>query len=244
MDELTIDLCVDKFHKQTVFFDYFKIIKGLSPMCNSFNAALDFAFDNDCDLLFHTGADVLLNSFAAEYLLKHMNLETDFLAVGKGFDVLNGFASPAGVWIFNINIFKDKHRFRDEFVQDMKLMERVERDSGFHIKYTPSYMDLAYHHPIYTPKDIYGRLRYSTRKYDQWIIDEYNEFLVEELKHNPTNKVLKIGQLGLKNGKADLNPDKLGSKNYAKFKDEYDQIHKAFKLTGKEFYVFKKNIFP
>ena len=238
MDEFTLDICVKKLHAQTVPFDYFKVVEGKTPMCASFNACLDFAWNNNCNLLFHTASDVMAVPNALERLLEAMDIDAHYLSIGKGFDIVNGPGAAVGLWVFNMEVFRDKYRFRDEFLQDMKLCGRVEEGTGKTRVYTPKGVQIGYHHPIWTSRDIYMKYRYSTRKYKQKVIDRYIQFFENELLHNPDNKVLQIGLDAIERSKN--SNDDLKSKDYHKLAQEFDEIKKRYQLDGTEYYIYHR----
>lgn len=238
MDEFTLDVCVKKLHAQTLPFDYFKVVEGKTPMCASFNACLDFAWDNNCDLLFHTASDVMAAPYALERLLAVMDIDDHYLSIGKGFDIVNGPAAPVGLWVFNMRVFRDKYRFRDEFLQDMKLCGRVEEGTGKTRVYTDRDLQLGYHHPIWTPRDIYMKYRYSTRKYKPKVISRYIKFFENELLHNPDNKVLQIGLYAIECSQN--SNDDLRSKDHHKLAQEFDEIKDRYQLDGTEYYIYHR----
>ncbi len=235
-DELTLDMALSSLRTQTVPTPTPRVLVGLSPMCTSFNAALDYACDEGADVLLHTGADVIAEPNALESLLDVMDLDRHYLSVGSGFDILNGPGSRCGLWVFNMRILGRSFRFRDVFKQDLELCGRVESSTGTARVYTPSDLMLGYHDPIWTPRRLWLRLAYSAPKYDAGRPIKYRRFLEGELAWNPGNKVLLCGLRALDRVSRGLVPS--GSKRVGWMQEAYAEDTADLRLSGGEYYVY------
>lgn len=204
----------------------------------SFNAALDYAYDVGADLLLHTGSDVIAESFALNHLLSAMDPDLHYLSVGRGFDILNGQGAAVGLWVFNMRILGREFRFRDVFKQDLDLCNRIEEGTKTTRTYIGFGTPLGYHHPIWTPREMYMKLRYGAAKYDKRKQDQYQRFLEDELTVNPNNKVLRAGLIGLEKTAAD--PHVWGSKDPTLMEGEYHDLSRDLRLRGTEYYVYHR----
>jgi hypothetical protein len=233
-DELTLSLCEECLRQQSVPISEIKTVSGLSPTSASINACLDFAQERDADILFHTAADVFAEPNALEELLKVFDAQLHYASIGRGFDVLNGSGAPVGLWLLNIRDVGDL-RCQNEFLTDMKLIERIEQKSGKTRAYTDVSLNLGYHHPIWTPSEMFAKMRYSTQKYKPKIHQKHKAFFERELKYNPGNAVLEIGLEAMLF--SIKNPHTYASKSKAALDREFSAISGRFNLTGQEFYV-------
>ena len=236
MDELTLGLTIETLDAQSVPCASRRIIARLSPMCASFNAALDFALAERADILFHTASDVVAEPFALQALLEKMNLDENYLIVGRGFDIINGDQTSVGLWIFNMHVFGSEYRFRDIFKQDLDLCERVEQATGKTRSYAGFDRGIGYHHPIWTPKEMYLKFRYGTQKYSESKIISFERFFERELSYNPENKVLLAGKLALEKSRRE--PHRHGSKDNPKLEEEFLEATGDLYLDGSEYYVY------
>lgn len=237
-NEKTLEQCLESIKKMDADFIGTEIVSGKAPMCESFNAALDFALESGADLMFHTAADVIVEKNALSELLRVMDVEENYLSVGSGYDSIWGYKKRVGIWIFNMNVLKDKFRFRNVFKQDLDLCERIEEKTGKTRVYTPYEMTLAYHHLLWTPEELYLKYRYSLPKYDPSKQKVMEKFLQDNLEKSPKNKTLLAGLKG-----AELAKEKgliNGSKNNEEIQKEFIELTKDLDLKGDEFFVDPK----
>lgn len=236
MDEVTLPLCLDALARQTASPLEPLVIKGLVPMCASFNRALDYASDSGADLLFHTASDVIAEPWALQSLLDALDVEKHYLSVGTGHDILNGSMTRCGLWVFNMRVLGRKFRFRDVFKQDLDFCSRVEEATGFLRIYPKVERPMGYHEAIVTPIQLYTRLLYSSHKYRPEKREAYRRLLAEELAWNPRDKTLLAGLRGL--DRAESSPPPSGSKNRAQLEELFRQDTADLSLTGEECYAF------
>lgn len=235
MDELTLGLALRSLDRQSMATSSRRVVARVSPMCASFNAALDFAHDQAADLLFHTASDVIAEPDALERLVAMMDVSTHYLSVGRGFDMLNGSNTACGLWVFNMRIIGNIFRFRDVFKQDLDLCERIEEATGMTRTYPSDEKDMGYHHPIWTAQELYLRLRYSAPKYTDAKRRQYRSWLSEQLRWNPDNVVLRAGMraLDLSDSEGALE----GSKNTVAMHAQFMRETADLGIRGHEYYV-------
>ena len=85
-NEITLDICLNSIARMQAEFVGQRVISGKTPMCESFNVALDFACDIGGDILFHTAADVIVGPDALVELLKVMDMADNYLSIAQGYD--------------------------------------------------------------------------------------------------------------------------------------------------------------
>lgn len=204
-------------------------------MSESFNAALNIAWEHECDVLVHTASDVLLERRAIPVLLESMDMDRHYLSVARGYDAIHGFGT-GGLWAFNMRVMKDQFRFRDVFKQDLDLCGRIEAATDLTRVYTPMDDALTYHHPIWTARELYGKYRYSYPKYSKESTrEDMQAFIQRGLMRNPGNKALLAGARGLE--AAERWGAMAGAKNAEEIEREYARDCSDLGISGKEFYV-------
>ena len=238
-DETTLALCLNSIARMQARFSGQRVISGKTPMCESFNASLDFACDIGADILFHTAADVIVEPAALLELLKVMDTEDNYLALARGYDSIFGVKAPVGIWIWNMRIVGRQFRFRDVFKQDIDICQRIEAATGKSRVYTPEDRILGYHHPIWTAEELFTKYRYSLPKYaDKRPAKIMRGFLEKGLKLEPTNKALLAGLRGAR--AAEQHGALGGAKDNAALHDEFLEMTRDLALNGTECYVADK----
>jgi hypothetical protein len=235
MHEVTLGLSLRSLDRQTVGTFGRRVVARVGPTHASLNAALDFANEQQADLLFHTASDVIAEPDALERLVECMDMTNHYLAVGRGYDMLNGSGSACGLSVFNMRIIGNSFRSRDVYMQDLDLCTRVEDATGTSRIYANGDDDLGYHHPIWTAEELYLRLRYSAPKYTDVKRQQYRSWLSEQLLWNPNNAVLHAGVRALDNAEDDRPP--VGSKNSATMHAVFVRETSDLGIRGQEFYV-------
>ncbi|WP_131105993.1 hypothetical protein [Ornithinimicrobium sufpigmenti] len=216
-------------------FSIHRVVAGKSPMTDSFNAALDIAWENGCDVLVHTASDVLLERRAISVLLDTLDMNDHYLAIARGYDAIHGISS-GGLWAFNMGVLQDRFRFRNVFKQDLDLCARIEAETNLSRSYTPKSEALTYHHPIWTARELYGKYRYSYPKYTkEKTRDNMKTFLTNGLMRNPGNKALLAGARGLE--AAESRGAMGGAKAHEQVEEEFERDCGDLQISGKEFYV-------
>jgi hypothetical protein len=236
MDEVTLPVCLDALRHQTVGLPEPHVVAGLSPMCASFNRALDYASDAGADLLFHTASDVIAEPWALQSLLDALEIDKHYLSVGTGHDILNGPMTRCGLWVFNMRAIGREFRFRDVFKQDLDFCRRVEEATGLLRVYPKVDRPMGYHEAIATPIQLYTRLLYSSHKYTPEKRETYRSLLAEELRWNPGDKTLVAGLRGL--DRAESSPPPEGSKNRRELEGLFRRDTEDLHLSGRECYAF------
>jgi hypothetical protein len=241
VDEITLDLCLEALEKQTVSLCSIKVISGVRPAFNAFNMALDHAFDQKADILIHVVVDCILRPYAARQLISKLDRRT-YVVTALGFDILNGPNSPIGALAYNMNIIGDRFRFRDVFKMDLDFCQRIEEETG-HVRTKASKgRQIGYHHPIWTAREMYQKVRYDAPKYRQKVVIKYLMVFDEFMKRNPDNKVAQIALLGLKRGASE--PHNLGSPVRNSFEQEWADLRSLIDLDGSEFLVYHEDWIP
>jgi hypothetical protein len=234
-NETTLDLCLNSIKKMKAMFVEQRVINGKTPMCASFNAALDFACDVGADVLFHTASDVIVEPNALVELLKIMDIKNNYLVLAKGYDSIHGQGSSVGIWIWNMRIVGREFRFRDVFKQDMDICLRIEKATRKTRDYTPKELNLGYHHLIWTPEELFTKYRYSLPKYSgKKQIQRMKDFLETGLKENLNNKVLLAGKRGAE--AAERYGALPGAKDAASLHKEFLKSTVDLHLDGSEYY--------
>jgi hypothetical protein len=241
-DEITLGLCVQALERMDAKFSDAYIASGLSPMCNSFNACLDFASDAGADILFHTASDVIVEPFALTKLLEVMDLQENYLSIAKGYDPMFGHGASVGIWIWNMRTVGREYRFRDVFKQDLDLCERIEAGTGKSRTYAPNDLQMGYHHPIWTAEELYEKILYSYPKYKEPRQNDMRRFLQDGLDSNPNNKALQAGFLAL--DRAVRDGEQSGSKDRAALRDLFLLDTAALHLDGSDFYTLHSAFKP
>jgi hypothetical protein len=85
---------------------------------------------------------------------------------------------------------------------------------------------------------MYFKFRYSSQKYDDSKRLEFSDFLLEELRHNPSNNALRAGLLGLQRSERD--PHSWHSKDPSDVEQELAELRQLLALRGTEYYVFHR----
>lgn len=235
MDEVTLGLALRSLDRQSLGTCARRVVARRSPMCSSFNVALDFAHERGADLLFHTASDVIAEPDALERLVGQMDVSAHYLSVGRGFDMLNGPNTACGLWVFNMRVIGNSFRFRDVFKQDLDLCQRIEEATGLTRVYPSDGKDTGYHHPIWTAEELYLRLRYSAPKYTDSKRSQYRSWFSEQLRWNPDNVVLLAGLRAL--DRAEAEGPLQGSKNAVAMRSQFKNETADLRIRGYEFYV-------
>jgi hypothetical protein len=231
-------LSLAAIHKMGAKFCASRLVSGVTPMCNAFNSLLDFGVSVNADVLFATATDVIVAPFALRQLLEIMDLDDHYLAVAKGYDPMFGDGASVGIWIWNLRIVETKHRFRDEFKQDMALCERIETATGKSRVYTPRELRMGYHHPVWTPAELYNKIAYSYPKYGMRRKKDIREFVASGLDRNPTNKVMLAGARALERAETAGVPT--GSKDLGAMTAPFEKDTRDLHLDGTDYYVHHK----
>lgn len=242
MDEVTFPLSIQKMKAQTRKMGGLMVVSQVRPMRSAFNRALDLAMELNADVLFHIAADVILRPFALEELMKKLRPDV-FMVTGAGRDAVLGETGfvPGGNWIFDMRILKDTFRFGTGIHADMNFVRMVESRTGLKREFVGK--TLSDHHPIWTPRELWMKLRFSLPKYlhnyksNARVIQAYETFFAREGATDPDNKTLKIGQAFFDIMRKDMNAFVLQDKDPVALEPEWQAFAGPFGLTGGEFWA-------
>lgn len=235
-DEITLDLCLQQIERQSRSAGEVTVISGVSPASNAFNQALDAAHAADADFLIHLAADVMLDRNAVRTLMKRFDPTKHYAVVARGFDIFNGENSPVGLWGLNMRAIGSAVRFNDTFKMDLDFCERLEVASGLRRIKTKTGLQLGYHHPIWTARELFHKFRYNSAKYSGKEIRKYRVFFDVALAKNPENKALRAGLIGLNRGMSE--PAFQGAPNRAAYESEWEDIVSLLGISGREFFAY------
>jgi hypothetical protein len=239
VDEITLDLCRQAIQRQTRVPSAIKVVSNVTPASRAFNECLEFALEENADILIHLAADCILNSDAIAMLVDRMDLKENYVTTGLGFDMFNGDNAPIGIWALNMRVISDRFRFRDAFKMDLDFCERIEAETGLTRNKTKKRVPLGCHHPIWLPREMFMKFRYNAAKYRGKEIRKYQEFFNACLAVNPDNKVLQLGLAGLKRGSAE--PHEFGGPSRDAFAEEWDDAQSLVNIKGGEFFAYNSD---
>jgi hypothetical protein len=235
VDEITLQLCCDSLRSQTVQLDEIKVVSGVTPAFTAFNECLDWAVDQQADILIHSAADCIATNDAVQHLVKNMGPST-YVVTGRGFDMINGEDAPVGIWALNIALIRDRFRFRDAFKMDLDFCDRIEAETNWTRGKTKRGKPIGYHHPIWLPREMYLKFRYNAQKYRGKELRKYIDFFDQCLAKNPTNKTLQIGLMGLKRGASEVHG--IGAPNREAFAEEWNDVGDLIPAGDDEFFAY------
>lgn len=242
MDESTLEQCLESLHHQTLPVGSIHVVEGVTPNSAAYNKALDLAMADKANVLLHTAADVIAEPDALSALLEGFDLEENYASVGSGFDVFHGPRAPVGLWALNLSVIGTRFRFEDVYKMDLRFCESIESATGTSRIKVDRKRNLGYHHPIWTPPEMYMKFRYVTQKYDREVKNRFRRFFERELAHNPDNLTLLIGQETLLENMETKH--EFRSKDNSLLQEEFQAVAERYELTGKEFYVYHSRFLP
>jgi len=235
-DELTVGLAVESLKSQPVKFNEIVLLDNVSPMRAAFNTALDYCQESDVALLL--AADAILEPRAADKILPLLKDDV-FMIVGRGKDIFFGDMGMGGFFLWNMKIWQKDWRYGKGQIADIKLAEYIEQNSDYKINFTQEI--ISTHHPIWTPKEMWGRVRFTLPKYigkNHWI-KTYEDFFKREIKRLPQNITLQIGYDLFSLMVQNLESWVLDDKDSNFINTQFEEFAKDYKLTGKEYYAMK-----
>jgi len=189
-DELTVNLAIESLRSQPVDFKEIVLLDNVIPMRTAFNKALDYC--QNCDRAFLLAADTILDEDVLPKLLDAIDDNT-FLVNAHSRDIFFGDVGSGGFFLWNMNIWRDEWRYSTGPIADIDLITRIESESD--LERHKVYEVVSTHHPIWTPRELWGRVRFTLPKYietPQWI-EVYRDFFDRETARLPQNATLKIG---------------------------------------------------
>ena len=199
---------------------------------------MDYGYENGYDYVWKVDADIIMSKNSLDIYLFPMN-DNVFAVYARAIDFIQGPNSAGGTFLFNMNLLKNKYRYKYNLYPDASFVDRVKAETGWeHIRQG---IDVAIHHPIYTPFTIYRKIRVALSKYSDksWYVDIYKRFLYRGIKSYPDNITIKVGMdilhKILENPKSEI--WKLNDNDFSVLKKEWDIFKKSYMLDGSEFYA-------
>lgn len=219
------------------------VISNVEPMYRAFNQGLDSACKLGYDYMLLLAADVILKPFAFKEMLKAMT-DNSFILSGCSDDLIFGSAGPSGFLLYNMKLIGMKYRYLSGPLEDWLFAKRIAAETGWKhtkVKSRP----LSVHHPIWTPEDIFMKMRFCLPKFkdNKKMLGKYRKFLDEGLKNHPENMVFIIGN-DLYNIMEEKGFDNLvlQDKGVKALKRQWTKFKRNYELTGKEFYAMPQYV--
>lgn len=228
--ELTVNYSIRSLKDQGVDIAEIVLFDNVSPMRRAFNLALDYG--QDCDLLLVLAADTILKDGTLKRLIEWT--PENYLVTCLSDDVFQGVAQ-GGFFLFNMSLWKPEWRYGLGPTADYNLSVEIEKQGFTRHKIEER---LTVHHPVWTPFEMWAKLRFSMPKYtvkSNQII--FGRFFERELKKYPWNMVLKIGKDIYDRQIYDPGAWPLEDKNQESLRKHFDTL--GYKLTGKEHYAME-----
>lgn len=211
------------------------LIVGKRSFAASINEAFDQGMLHGANYVIHTASDVFLMEDSLRTLIRGIKLKDNYVSIARGYDTIFQ-SSSGGLWIFDMSIVADNYRFADVYKGDLDFANRIESDTGLNRYYSEEM--ITYHHPIWTPFELFAKYRYSYPKYEKIKFKKSMlAFLAKGLEANPENSTLVAGIRGLEFG-IKLTPTK--SKNNEEIFEEFISNCSDLRLKGDEFYALHK----
>lgn len=227
--ELTVNHSIRSLKSQGVKIEETVVFDRISPMRRAFNEALDYGQDS-CDLLLVLAADTILKDGTLKRVIEWS--EENYLVTCLSDDVFQGFAQ-GGFFLFNMNLWKREWRYGQGATADYDLSVEIEKQGFTRHKIMER---LTIHHPVWTPFEMWAKLRFSMPKYtikaNQLM---FGKFFEREIERYPRNKTLMIGKELYEKQISDPTKWALGDKDQKSLQSEFDAL--GYELTGKEFYA-------
>lgn len=238
-DELTVNLAIESLRSQPVDFKDIVLFDNVTPMRTAFNKALDYCQDN-CDVAFLLAADTILDKNVLPGLLATVDNNT-FLVNGWGRDIFFGDQGSGGFFLWNMSVWRDGWRYGKGQIADCDLITFIENETSLSRYKLP--IIVSTHHPIWTPREMFGRIRFTLPKYvntPQWI-EVYRDFFARETKRFPENITLKIGYDLFKLMIENLNEWVMDDKHPETINLFYDEFVKwgGYKVGPLDFYAMQ-----
>jgi hypothetical protein len=228
--ELTVNHAIRALKDQGVDIAETVVFDHVSPMRRAFNMALDYG--QDCDLLLVLAADTILNDGTLKRVIEW--IPDNYLVTCLSDDVFCGVAQ-GGFFLSSMNLWKPEWRYGRGATADYDLSVEIERQGFTRHKIQEK---LTIHHPIWTPFEMWAKLRFSMPKYTIKANEiQFGRFFDRELAKYPWNQVLKIGKALY--DKQIPNPESwaLDDKNPESLQSEFDAL--GYELNGKEYYAME-----
>ena len=240
IDEITLSLSLQSMLNQSRKVDEVLIVNKVYPMHKAFNLGLDHAYWNGFDYMFLLAADTILKPNALK-VLQGEAVENVFIVSGISEDVIFGSQGAGGFLLYNMNMLGLTYRYREGPLEDwgfvQRILDRRKRDGWRRGKVKKQ--TLSIHHPVWTPRDIYMKMRFCLPKFkdNSKMLRKYRTFLDKGLKEHPNNMVFIVGDSIYKKLSYNLDNYVLQDKDSKALANEWEKYSKQFELIGDEFYA-------
>lgn len=228
--ELTVNHSIRSLKTQGVDIAEIVVFDRISPMRRAFNLALDYG--TDVDLLLVLAADTILKGGTLKRLIEWT--PENYLVTCLSDDVFQGFAQ-GGFFLFNMNLWNPAWRYGVGPTADYDLSVKIEKQGFTRHKIEEK---LTIHHPVWTPFEMWAKLRFSMPKYTIKANEiQFGRFFDRELDRFPWNKTLQIGKALYDKQISDPKAWGLNDKDSESLRAEFDAL--GYELTGKEYYAME-----
>ena len=228
--ELTVNRSIRSLKDQGVDIAEAVVFDRISPMRRAFNLALDYG--TGADLLLVLAADTIMKDGTLKRLIEWT--EENYLVTCLSDDVFNGVAQ-GGFFLFNMNLWRPEWRYGIGPTADLDLAVEIEKMGFTRYKIEER---LTVHHPIWTPFEMWAKLRFSMPKYTVKANKiQFGRFFNRELEKYPWNRVLQIGKALYDKQISDPKAWSLNDKDPESLREEFDAL--GYELSGKEHYAME-----
>lgn len=235
----TLDICLQRLKSQTIPVSHIEVQSQVDSNLNFFNHAVDKAYEAGADFLIYLNSSDLLHTNAIEKLITKFNTLRQLSIAGGGFDILTGYELVTIISVINIRLMKEKFSSNNISEWDMDLLIKLGNDLGLESRKI-NHQIFGYHHPIWTPQDIFFKFRFNVSNYRSEKLKSYLNFINHALTINPGNITLQIGRLALMRGWAENIDNEFF--NHNKFVEEFNQVKALFQLKGCEFFAYHQDM--
>jgi len=243
VDDLLINYAIESMRDQTYPLDEIVLIEQFPGIKHAFSAALDYGYNCEYDVLVWTAADIIWKPNLVEKYLKTLK-KGIFMARCHADDVMLRKA-PGGAVGIDMKILQKYRPGRDGFgvgvSWDHDFFVKVGNATGTKYKRADSKGEtLTIHHPIWTPFEMYGKVRASLPRFfgrEPKTIDRYKKFFKKGLKRDPGDLTLRVGYDLFKKMVQNLPDWVMLDKRLDIIRKEWEEFKKAYPLTGEEFFA-------
>ena len=214
-------------------------ISHVYPMHKAFNLGLDHAYKTGYDYMFLLAGDTILKPGALKVIVEKMfESKKIFIVSGVSDDLIFG-RGPGGFLLYNMHILRNCHRYKEGPLEDIEFVIRTRQVTGC-LQGKIKHPKLTIHHPVWTPEDIFLKLRFCLPKFkdNKKLLEKFRSFLDDGLKNHPENMVFIVG-----NDLYNIMEEKgfenyiLPDKNTKELRWQWEKFKQGYNLTGKEFYA-------
>ncbi len=243
VDELTINLAIDSVRKQTQLPDDIVVIENFCGAKNGITAEIDYGYKCGCDILITTTGDAMMKPNLIKIYLKTMKKRKDAYMFDCFSDDVMLRPAPSGVWVMDMNVLQNKYRPGHDgcgvgLHWDSDFFDKVSKRTGLKRECIQQY--LVIHHPIWTPYEMYGKVRATLPRYfkkSKSGINQFKMFFEQGLKLYPDNLTLRVGYDLYNKMIGNLPKWNMNNKRFDIIREEWKKFKKSYQLTGEEFFA-------